>query len=202
MAKRIFLSLLAVFILCVSTQAFAEIYQGIKPYSTLGEIKAKFSNATFSKITPASAQKYDVIYSVTGTGIDGEIFIKFHDLRPFWKEQSDQASDAATRELYSNLAQLSDDSISVTWVRWVSDRPFPVERLIEKYGTPDKSGFADEDDAPFKKWTSKGIYARLSEDGKEVLEIEFTFTEKEISTAQKERFGASSDTPAKKSKKK
>ena len=202
MGKRIFLATLAVSILYLYSQACAEIYQGIKPYSTLGEIKASFPNATFSKITPALSQKYDVTYSVTGTGINGEIFIRFHDLRPFWKEQSDEASDEATQEMYSRLAQLSDDSISVTWVRWVPDEPFPVERLIEKHGNPDKSGLADEDDAPFKKWTSKGIYAHLSEDSKEVLEIDFTFTEKELLAAQKERFGFSTDTPAKKSKKK
>jgi hypothetical protein len=197
----LFSRILLVLIFSLSSQAFAEIYQDIKPYSTLGEIKTKFPNATFSKITPASAQKYDAMYSVTGTGINGEIFVKFHDLRSFWKEQSDAASDEATQELYSRLAQLSDDSISVTWVRWVPGTSFPVERLIEKHGTPDKSGFADEDDAPFKKWTSKGIYAHLSEDGEEVLEIDFTFTEKEILRAQKEKFGTSTHTPVKKVKK-
>ncbi|MGO9952061.1 MAG: hypothetical protein ACLPN1_07595 [Dissulfurispiraceae bacterium] len=196
------LKLLAlVLILCLSYQASAEIYQGIKPYSTLGEIKAKFPNATFSKITLASANKYDVTYSVTGTGIKGEIFIRFHDLRSFWKEQSDKAWFGATKEMYSRLAQLSGDSMGVTWVRWVPDKPFPVERLIEEHGNPDKSGFADEDDSPFKKWTSKGIYARLSEDSKEVFEIDFTFTEKELLTDQKERFGVSTDTLGKKSKK-
>ncbi len=198
---KLFSKILLILIFSLPSQAFAEIYQDIKPFSTLGEIKTRFPNATFSKITPDAAQKYDVMYSVTGTGINGEIFIKFHDLRSFWKEQSDAASDDATQELYSRLAQLSDDSISVTWVRWVPDTPFPVERLIEKHGNPEKSGFADEDDAPFIKWTSKGIYARLSEDGKEVLEVDFTFTEKEILRAQKEKFGAYTDTSVKKGKK-
>jgi hypothetical protein len=199
---KLFSKILLVLIFSLSSQAFAEIYQDIKPYSTLGEVKTKFPNATFSKITPASAQKYDIMYSVTGTSINGEMFIKFHDLRPFWKEQSDAADDEATQELYSRLARLSDDTIRVTWVIWIPDKPFPVERLIEKHGTAEKSGFNVEDDAPYIKWTSKGIYARLSEDGKEVLEIDFTFTEKELSTALKERFGTSSDTPAKKSNKK
>jgi len=198
---NVFSKLLLVLVLCLSSQALAEIYQGIKPYSTLGEIKAKFPNATFSKITPSSAQKYDVMYSVTGTGVDGDIVIKFYDLRSFWKEQSDEANDQTTKEMYSRLAQLSDDSVSVTWVRWVPDTPFSVERLIEKHGNPDKSGFADEDDSPFKKWTSKGIYAHLSADGKEVLQMDFAFTEKELLTAQKERSGASTDTPVKKGKK-
>jgi len=49
-------------------------------------------------------------------------------------------------------------------VRWVLIHRFLSKDLIEKHSNPDKSGFADEDDAPFKKnGHQKGFYAHLSE---------------------------------------
>jgi hypothetical protein len=174
----------------MSSQAvFAETYQGIKPLSTLADVKAKYPNATFRQNKPAWAQEDDIMYSITGVGISGEIIIKFVDLRPTWTKRSeDERVNKKIRELYAELAAGDvNESLCVDWVRWVPDSPFPIGRLIAKYGKPEKSGFADDDFSPYTAWSSKGVYAHLSDDGKRVIFVDFTFTEKEIQADGKKK---------------
>lgn len=75
-------------------------------------------------------------------------------------------------------------------VRWLPDSPFPVSRLIKKYGKPEKSDFAEENYKPYKEWKSKGIRASLSDDEKKVILIDFYTTAKEFYVACKEKYGS------------
>jgi hypothetical protein len=181
MSAIFFVAAIALGLLCV--QAYAELYQGIGPLDTLADLKKKYPNATFVKMNPAWAQEHDVMYQIKGSGISGTIIVKFYDGRPNWRARSQEATDEKQKALYQRLANAPDDDVMVEWVRWLSSVPFPVERLITKYGKPDKSGFTDDDYQPYKEWTQKGIFVRLSDDGKMVLAVDFTHTKKEVDAA-------------------
>jgi len=92
------------------------------------------------KMFPARAQEVDVMYSVTGSGIQGEIIIMFIDTRVHAREMMEETTDNAMRGFWNRRSECSDDdSLFVSWVRWVPDVPFPVERMITKYGKPEKT---------------------------------------------------------------
>jgi len=167
----------------LGVEAYAELYQGIGPLDTLGDLKKKFPNATFTKINPAWAQEHDVMYKIKGSGISGTIIVKFYDSRPDYLRKSQEADSEEHRTYFAKLATEQDDTVMVDWVRWLPDIPFPVERIITKYGKPDKSGFTDDDYQPYKEWTQKGVFVRLSDDGKKVFAIDFTHTKKEVDAA-------------------
>jgi len=181
--KTVFLFMVLVALTLLGVEAYAELYQGIGPLDTLGDLKKKFPNATFTKMNPAWAQEYDVMHKIQGSGISGTIVVKFYDGRPNWRKRAQEATDEKYKALCERMANQPDDEVMVDWVRWLPDTPFPLERLITKYGKPDKSGFTDEDYTPYKEWTQKGVFVRLSDDGKKVLAIDFTHTKKEVDAA-------------------
>lgn len=147
-----------------------------------------FPGAEFKKLNPAWAKEDDAMYSVTGEGIEGKIIIMFHDTRPLNRDYMNQETDDTMRRVFKEYSEQSDDdSLLVSWVRWVPDEPFPVERLIAKYGKPETSGFSSVDFKPYNLWKTKGIYAHLSVDGKNVVMITYNPTEKELKKADDTR---------------
>lgn len=173
----------------IALPALAEIYKGVGPYDTLSDLKGKFPGATFNKIQPAWAQEYDVMYQITGVGLSGTIIVKFHDSRPLWKTMLEKTDNESLKEAYRKMAERPDEDVVVSWVRWVPDLPFSVTRLITKYGKPDKDDFSEENYQPYKQWDAKGIIAYLSDDGKQVVRIDFFFTDKELKDTYKAKFG-------------
>ena len=84
---------------------------------------------------------------------------------------------------YQDYANKSDEeAIVVSWVRWVPYTPIPLERFITKYGKPDVSAFSDEDMAPYKSW-KRGLLVNLTDDGKKVLTVEYSFTQEDKASA-------------------
>ena len=68
------------------------------------------------------------MYSVSGAGIQGTIIIKFHDPRPFFKKMMEETTDNNSKEIYKDFVEDSEEnSLSVSWVRWIPDAPFPVD---------------------------------------------------------------------------
>jgi hypothetical protein len=195
----------------------AEIYKGIGPFDTMGDLKAKFPNAKFERTNPAWATESDAMYQVSGEGLSGTIIVKFDDSRPFWRDTLNYvivekkrredpeilAKAAAIKETidYSNLKSYSTDdlestfltdqnlanqsderALTVSWVRWVPDSPIPLERFMTKYGKPDESGFSDENMQPYKTW-KRGISTTLTDDGKRVLMVDYSFTREDRALA-------------------
>jgi hypothetical protein len=181
--KTVFLFMVLIAVASLGVEAYAELYQGIGPLDTLADLKKKYPNATFTKTNPAWAKETDVMYRITGQGISGTIIVKFYDSRPYYLKIFQEADSQERRSYFAKLATQEDDTVMVDWVRWLPDTPFPVERLITKHGKPDTSGFADDDYHPYKEWTRKGIYVRLTDDGKKVFAIDFTPTKKEVEAA-------------------
>lgn len=177
--------LLACFVVAESS---AEIYRGIAPFKTLGEVRKMFPGAEFKKEYPAWAKADDAMYSVTGDGIEGKIIIMFNDTRPMNREYMKQATDDSVKLIFKEYSERPDDeSLLVSWVRWVPDVPFAVDRMIMKYGDPERSDFSSVDFKPYKQWQSRGIHAHLSDDGKNVVMITFTPTKKEREEADDAR---------------
>lgn len=178
---RIFIVYLAILI-CGS--AHAESYRDIGPLDNLGDVKNRFPNAKVEKLTPGWAQAKDALYKFTGSGMSGWIIIKFDDFRLKYKEDAEKDPNQETAEFLQKLSQQSDDeAMSVNWVRWVPDTQIPLERLISKYGKPEKSGFSDENYQPYRAWDKKGVEAHLSDNEKYVERIDFYFTREEYRKA-------------------
>jgi hypothetical protein len=187
MHKIILSAIVVVLIVAFSITVHAEIYQGIGPLDTLGDVKAKFPNAIFQRSYPAWAQEDDVMYLVTGKGISGKIVIKFTDSRPFFRQMIEK--EPSNKELYNSLANAPDDEIMVSWVRWMPDKPIPIQRFISKYGIPDKADYDSDDLQPYKMWETRGLLTSLSDDEKYVTRVDYSFTRNEYRKAYQSKYG-------------
>lgn len=177
-------NIIALVALIIYTSSFAETYLDISPVDNLGDVKNRFPNANVEKLSPGWAQATDALYKFTGVGMSGWIVVKFDDIRPKLKEDAENEPDQVRAKFLLDFSQQSDEeAMSVKWVRWVPDNIIPVQRLILKYGKPEKSGFSDENYQPYRSWDKKGVAAYLSDDEKFVERIDFTFTRKEYRKA-------------------
>lgn len=172
---------LILILLLTSFNVSAEIYNDIRPLDKLGDVKAKFPNAKIKQMNPAWLQPNDALYEFTGEGLSGSIIIKFTDMRAGYKKQlEDQSLSDSERELKTRLANRSDDdSYSIDWVRFLPASPFPIQRLLAKYGVPEKSDFSSDNYQPYRNWTKKGIVAYLTDNEKNVERVDFYFTDEE-----------------------
>ena len=171
--------------------SFSEIYQGIGPIDTLGEVKSKFPNAKFTKLNPAWAQETDALYQITGSGMSGIIIINFFDGRSLWASTLKDSNNTNDLNALKDLANQSDDAaLTVGWVRWVPDRIIPLSRFIAKYGNPEKKGFSDENRQPYRTWDKKGLTTYLTDDEKNVMRVDYDFTMDEMQKAYLEKYGS------------
>ena len=179
--------LITIFLLIIFVpQLHAEGYRGIEPLDNLGDVKNRFPNTKVEKLSPGWAQATDALYQFTGIGMSGFIIVKFDDYRPKWKEMAEQDQDPTSNsaKFFQTLSEKSDEeAMEVAWVRWVPNTKIPLQRLISKYGKPEKSGFSDEDFQPYRSWDKKGVAAFLSDDEKYVGRIDFSFTREEYRKA-------------------
>jgi hypothetical protein len=176
--------IIVIAILALPLLASAETYRDIGPLDTLGDVKARFPNAQAKKLSPAWAQPTDAMYQFTGNGMSGTIVVNFYDSRPNFKKSLERSTEGAPNEYLQNLANQSDEeAMSVNWVRWIPDAPIPIQRLVLKYGPPEKSPFSDENYQPYREWEKKGVVAFLSDDEKNVIRIDFSFTNQEMRKA-------------------
>lgn len=181
--------------LLYSLPSKAEIFLGINPQSTLGEIKKKFPNASFTPINAAWVTENDGFYEMKGNGIAGSYRLLFGDMRPSHKKQLVEAEKALKKsgvntgsqmkvDVYRYLSTLSEDKALTVWGgRWIPSDPIPLERFISKYGKPDEVGYTDDDLQPFRAWKDRGLQVNLSDDEKFVLYVEYTYTKKDLKAA-------------------
>lgn len=172
----------------------AEGFQGITAGQTLGSIKAQFPAATIESVDAAWVTESDGFYRLSGQGFPGKLYLMFSDMRPFHRKMLEQVSekieaaptgtitrkDIFTFEYWTKLAnETTDNSLKISNMRWVPDASIPLQRYIAKYGKPDKSGFSDADMRPYAAWEKRGIYLNLSDDQKQVISVEFSFTKED-----------------------
>lgn len=181
--------IVAVILAMTSLSLNAETYQGIGPYDTLADVKAKFPNARFVKDNPAWATETEVLYRITGSGLSGTILVMFSDIRAVIQKRANDAKEPASKEEWNTqLANMTDDdALIVKWVRWAPDKPVPLDRVIQKHGKPDKKDITD-DMLPIREWQNKGLSALLTDDEKRVIFIQFNFTKEEIRKAWKTKY--------------
>lgn len=188
MQIRNILILVTAFIITASV-ANGEIYNGIGPLFKLSDLRNKFPTADFKDEKPAWAQEEDVMYSITGNGLSGVIVVKLTNSKLWWKKVIETEANETRKQRYERFAEKASDELEVSWVRWIPETPFPVTRLITKYGKPESSDFDQVSYEPFKEWKSRGIQAYLSDDGKNVTRIDFNFTDKEVIEASMKASG-------------
>lgn len=159
--------------------AHAEIYQGITPNTTLGDLRVMYPGGKFLRVKAAWVTERDALYDVSGAGIAGRMLIAFHDIRPTARDWLKAPKTKAGIPFMRKLATQSDnDALTVEWVRWVPDAPIPADRFEAKYGKSEH-GYDDSDMTPFRKWPNRGVHATLSDDELFVLYVEFNFTDEE-----------------------
>lgn len=187
--KLRFAEILFVLYFLISTNASAEIYRGIQPGNSMTDVKALFPGAKFTFVKTAWATEGESLYDVSGPGLPGSMKIKFNDISVVFKKIVETNPEDENSEKYKSMATSSDDSMFVEWVRYVPENYIPIERLISKYGPAEKSGFAEDDFSPFRRWESKGVFATLTDNQKYVKLIDYIFTEKERCESYKQKGG-------------
>jgi hypothetical protein len=182
-----------IFLILFSNLSLAEIYKDFLPNDSLAIIKTKYPNAKLEDIKAAWVKENESFIGLSGVGIVGAINLKFSHNDEFKKEMikyyqnkiaENPLSDNSNYELsiqYMNEALNAplDNRLTLDWLRWVSPEPIPFERLVSKYGNPEKCDFDPDSFLPICSWTSKGLTANLSDDKKYVYSIEYGFTEED-----------------------
>jgi len=141
---------------------------------------AIFPGATFEKLDVAWTQENQVLYSVTGSGIEGTIIIMFDDFRPELLQWSKEVEDLELAAAYVDLADVEDKhALQTMWVRWVVNRPIGVQRLVKMFGDKFTKGYTTTDYRPYRYWEKRGVTAYLTDDEKSALLIEYEYTPEE-----------------------
>lgn len=189
------LSFFAIFILLViSCIANAEIYKDFRPNITLKEIKEKYPNGNYENVNAAWVTEKDAFIKLTGTGLAGTILLAFSNGDSISKRiisnakakietnpDGDNKILESTIDIQNKLISLPlDEKLTLNWLRWLPAEILPFDRLVNRYGNPEKCGYNDESFQPFCDWISRAIRANLSDDKKQVLSIEFSFTEDDL----------------------
>jgi hypothetical protein len=171
--------------------ASAEVFQNIQYMDTLGILKTKYPHATFTQLHPGWATEEDVLYSITGVGMPGTTIVKFDDTRPDIRRYLADAvaqDDSSAVDMWTGmLSDYGDDSVEVSWVRWVPTEPIPLSRYVSKYGPLSAKQFREIDMMPYYEWPSKGVEVYLGDSENMVVSVEFTFTKQDRIDAYKAR---------------
>jgi hypothetical protein len=182
---------IALYCLTFAISARAEIYKDFVPNDTLASIKARYPNASFETIKAAWVKENESFVRLTGLGISGTINLKFSTADWLWMDliknnqdiiEKNPADDNSKIEelnkTYNDMLNLPiDQKLGLDWLRWVPIQPIPFDRLVNKYGSPEKCDFDAENFQPYCGWSSKGVTANLSDDKKLVYSIEYNFTD-------------------------
>lgn len=173
------------------SSSFAEIYMGLMPGMSVTAVKTKYPNAVLKDLKPAWLATIDRFYSLTGTGISGEILMKFSSVDKTWESlraealskieaspESDHKSDQAMVDFYSEfLGGSVENRLALDWVRWIPEAAIPLQRLISKYGPAEKCDYKEDSFQPYCNWSSRGISASLTDKKDSVNMIDFFFTQ-------------------------
>ncbi len=192
MFKKILILFLLYTISAVDVRA--EIYKNFTPYQTLKEIKQNYPNAKFEDLKAAWVKEDEYFLSLSGVGISGKIYLKMHTLDGFRKKALENIEknypDKDSEDYKTNakfwLEKLNmplEERIYLTWVRWIPADKIPFARVEGKYGKPTLCGFDDESFSPYCSWDEKGVMVFQTDDRKEVVFIQYTFTSDELEKA-------------------
>jgi hypothetical protein len=95
--------LVVAFLLSAGELGIAEIYRDIRPYDTRAEVRKKFPGGDFKLLHPAWAQKSDLLYSISGSGLVGTIVVKFTDQveveKQYLRDELAKSNSACDKEL-------------------------------------------------------------------------------------------------------
>ena len=102
------------FMMALAVPANAEIYMGIGPECSLGDVRVKFPHAKFNKMTPAWAKEEECVYQVTGEGISGVIFVLFRDSRVIIRNSIIKAKQASNNQIDPKRLAIFEEMIKGT----------------------------------------------------------------------------------------
>jgi len=186
--------LITIYLLATSFIAHAEIYKDFTPNLSLEQIKSNYPNAVLQDIKAAWVKEDEALLKLSGGGISGAIMLKLstmdklaNSLMGYLQSELEMAkNDEEKAKAQENIifwknyiALPKEKKLTLDWVRWIPESPFPFERIQGKYGKPDSCEYSDEDYAPFCNWKKKGVLVNLTDDRKRVTSVEYTFTKEE-----------------------
>lgn len=177
--------------LALATAANAEIFQGILWFDSLDDVKAKFPNASFVSEKVAWLQPNEAFYRISGPGMVGTLRILFDDSRPVFKDLLQENKGDPEYDKTGSFKRLANQpegqALTVGWVRWIPERPIPLDRYKQRYGTPTCE--FDEQMSPICKWPSHELTASMTEDQKNVNFVTSAFTKAEKRSIYIRKFG-------------
>ena len=172
----------------------AESFLGLEPLEPLSSVKQRFSAGALT-VEPADWLKPNQYFvKMQHPDGGGKVFLLFeHDDEIRKKKLADleksvanlpsQAQGRSTklliRQYREKLSKSIDERLSLIRVRWLPDNPIRLSELITSYGKPDEKREGNAVYGPVFIW-SKGLNAHLSDDKKQVLMIEYWFTEDDL----------------------
>jgi hypothetical protein len=172
----------------------AESFLGLEPLEPLSSVKQRFSAGALT-VEPADWLKPNQYFvKMQHPDGGGKVFLLFeHDDELRKKKLADleksvanlpsQAQGRSTklliRQYREKLSKPIDERLSLIRIRWLPDNPIRVSELITFYGKPDERREGNAVYGPVFVW-SKGLNAHLSDDKKQVLMLEYWFTEDDL----------------------
>lgn len=187
-------SVLICLLLFMGSTVRAESFLGLEPLEPLSSVKQRFSAGALT-VEPADWLKPNQYFvKMQHPDGGGKVFLLFeHDDEIRKKKLADleksvanlpsQAQGRSTklliRQYREKLSKSIDERLSLIRVRWLPDNPIRLSELITSYGKPDEKREGNAVYGPVFIW-SKGLNAHLSDDKKQVLMIEYWFTEDDL----------------------
>ena len=172
----------------------AESFLGLEPLEPLSSVKQRFSAGALT-VEPADWLKPNQYFvKMQHPDGGGKVFLLFEhddemrkkklvDLEKSVANLPSQAQGRSTklliRQYREKLSKPIDERLSLIRIRWLPDNPTRVNELITSYGKPDEKREGNAVYGPVFIW-SKGLNAHLSDDKKQVLMIEYWFTEDDL----------------------
>lgn len=170
---------LIILVLTIPKIATAEVYKDFEPFLSLKVIKERYPNAVFSEIKAAWVKQNEVFLDMHGAGISGNIYLKLSAIE--YEKKLDLETNPEMISFYQRMINKpQDERLTLDWVRWIPINSIPFERLTTRYGKAEKCDYLEENFIPYCSWESKGVLATLSNDKKNVIYIEYSFTEKDF----------------------
>jgi hypothetical protein len=157
----------------------AEILHGIDWEMPLKSVKAKYPGADFKKTQPAWLKSDEAVFTITGQGMPGRLFVVFSDNRPLFRSFIKQDLPESTKNAYlAETNKIDDDALTVLWIRWIPESPIPLARARLLYGVPTCRP-SPSDLTPVCIWENRALLASMSDDEKMVIYFETDFTKEE-----------------------
>ena len=187
-------ALFCLWIISSSPIVWAESFLGLEPLEPLSSVKQRFSGLELIPEHADWLKANQYFCKMKNSEAGGTVFLLFEHNDEIRKKKlaeleksvanlPSQAQGRSTRLLIrqyrEKLSKSLDERLSLIRIRWLPENSMRVSELISTHGKPDEKREGNAVYGPVFVW-NKGLNAHLSEDKKQVLMVEYWFTEDDL----------------------